>query len=59
MEVGLNLETGLSVRLSVMEEPKPEPSSVTTLLLCTVVMTVKERPRKLGNVIPILAQVNA
>merc|ERR1712176_1276875 len=44
-EVGVNLETGLSALLSAMEEPKPEPSSVTILLLCMVVMSVGELSR--------------
>ena len=43
-------ETGLSVRLNVVEEPKPDIKNVTTLLLHTVVQTVKERTLKLEPV---------
>ena len=40
MEGGVISETGLSVRLNVAEEPKPDTKNVTTLLQNTVVQTV-------------------
>ena len=57
MEVGVTLGTGLSVRLNVAEEPKPGPNFAITLLLHTVVQTVKERTLKLKRVILKNAQV--
>ena len=57
MEVGVTLGTGLSVRLNVAEEPKPGPNFATTLLLHTVVQTVKERTLKLKSAIHRNAQV--
>ena len=57
MEVGVSSGTGLSVRLNVAEEPKPDTKNVTTLLLHTVVPFAKERTLKLVNVIHNHAQV--
>ena len=57
MEGGVISETGLSVRLNVVEEPKPDTKNVTILLLHTVVQTVKERTLKLKRVILKNAQV--
>ena len=57
MEVGVISETGLSARLNVVEEPKPEPNFATTLLQNTVVQTVKGKILKLKSVIHKNAQV--
>ena len=57
MEVGLISETGLSVRLNVVEESWPEPDSVTTQLLRTVVQSVKEGALKYKHVTLSCAQV--
>ena len=56
MEVGVILETGLSARLNVVEESKPGPENVTTLLPNTVVQTVREMTLKLKNVTHAIAQ---
>ena len=48
---------GPSVRQNVMEEPRPNPSSVTTLPRRTVVLIVRENLRKLGNATPKLVKV--
>ena len=47
MEVGVITGTGLSARLNVVEEPKPDTENAATLLLHTVVQTVKEQTLKL------------
>merc|ERR1719232_268106 len=57
MEVGVTLGTGLSVRLNVVEEPKPGPNFAITLLLHTVVQTVKGTTLKLKSAIHRNAQL--
>ena len=57
MEGGVISETGLSARLNVAEEPKPDTKNVTTLLLHTVVQTVWGMTLKLKTVILKNAQV--